>query len=81
MRPFVRLKCGMDLKDAIKRAGISQRQLADAVGVTEGRVSQWLSSGRIPAERCQAVSQATGVPLHTLRPDIYPPPPQPSEAA
>jgi DNA-binding transcriptional regulator YdaS (Cro superfamily) len=72
----------MDIREAIKAKGLSQRALADLAGVTEARVSQWISGVRVPAERCLAVSAATGIPLHDLRPDIYPPPaPAREEAA
>ena len=64
----------MELKEAIKAKGLNQRSFAAALGVTEGRVSQWLSAGRVPVERCQEIQKITGIPLHKLRPDIYPAP-------
>lgn len=64
----------MQIKDAIKRQGLNQRQFADLLGVSEGRVSQWLSTGRVPIERCRDISRITSIPLHELRPDIYPAP-------
>jgi DNA-binding transcriptional regulator YdaS (Cro superfamily) len=53
---------------AIERAG-SQRQLAEAIGVTREAVTQWRV---VPVLRVLAVERATGVPRHVLRPDIYP---------
>lgn len=47
--------------------------LARAIGVTSPAVSQWLKRG-IPPKRAKAVSVATGIPLHVLRPDIFPVP-------
>ena len=58
------------LESALKAAS-SATALARAIGVTSQAIAQWR---RIPAERCQAVSAATGIPLHDLRPDIYPAP-------
>lgn len=45
--------------------------LADALNTTIQAVSQW---EEIPAERCPEIHRLTGVPLHVLRPDIYPRP-------
>ncbi len=42
--------------------------LARAIGVTPQAVNGW---SRVPAERVLAVSGVTGVPTHTLRPDLY----------
>ena len=43
--------------------------IAEALGTTPQAVSLW---DRVPPERCPDVSAFTGVPLHVLRPDIYP---------
>ncbi|MCU0811965.1 MAG: helix-turn-helix domain-containing protein [Thiobacillaceae bacterium] len=40
----------MDVQLAIKWAG-SQRELARRLGITEGAVSQWLASGKVPEGR------------------------------
>lgn len=47
----------------------SMTRLAESVGVSLSALSQW---NRVPAERVLRVEQATGVPRHKLRPDIYP---------
>lgn len=44
-------------------------RLAESVGVSLSALSQWQ---RVPAERVLRVEQATGVPRHKLRPDLYP---------
>lgn len=49
------------LSYAIKSAGMTQRALAEAVGLTEGAVSRWLSATTIPTEKLQAVCRALGV--------------------
>ena len=48
-------------------------ELSRAVGVAPSTVARWIE-GRVPAERVRAVSDATGIPAHDLRPDIFPPP-------
>lgn len=37
--------------------------------LTPQAISQWR---RVPAERVLAVSEVTGIPLHVIRPDLYP---------
>ena len=54
---------------AIEAAGGSSR-LAGKIGVSKQAVCQW---GEVPPLRVLAVEQATGVPRHELRPDLYPP--------
>ena len=58
------------LKRAIKAAG-GLAGLAKPLGITEQAVSQW---DEVPPLRVLAVEQASGVPRHELRPDIYPAP-------
>jgi replicative DNA helicase len=42
--------------------------LAKKIDITRGAISQW---DRVPEERLDAVSTATGLPKHVLRPDLY----------
>jgi DNA-binding transcriptional regulator YdaS (Cro superfamily) len=69
--PALYYPCVMDqgLKLAIDVMG-SKRALAAAIGITEQSLGAWK---RVPAERCQQVAHVTGLSLHDLRPDIYPP--------
>lgn len=61
------------LKKAIKVAG-SQGALAGMLGVRQSHISNWLNRDkRVPAARVLSIEEATGVPRHELRPDIYPP--------
>lgn len=55
--------------DKIRQFGVSQ--LAKALGITHGAVSQWR---RIPAERALEIERITGIPRSELRPDLYPEP-------
>jgi len=65
-------------KDAI-RAGLrkaikaekSQAALAKKIGKTQGHISKWLQRGHVPAEMVPLIEDATGVPCHVLRPDIF----------
>lgn len=49
-------------------AGINLNDLARELGVTIQAVSQWR---KVPAERCLAVEEATGISRYELRPDIF----------
>jgi DNA-binding transcriptional regulator YdaS (Cro superfamily) len=67
---------------ALESAGLTQSELAARISVTPQAVNQWVHSGRVPAERCIAIEQATGVSRYELRPDVFgPPPAEHSEAA
>ena len=52
---------------------IPTKELADFLGKTAGFVSQ-IKSGKVklPAKYCIAISEYFAIPLHELRPDIYP---------
>lgn len=65
----------MNTQTAIARAVAAaegQTKLANAIGVTQGHVSQWLRRGRVPADKAVAIETATGIPRHELRPDVFP---------
>jgi DNA-binding transcriptional regulator YdaS (Cro superfamily) len=47
--------------------------LARRCNVTRFAVQQWKASG-IPPSRVGVVSAETGIPLHELRPDLFPAP-------
>lgn len=57
----------MDIKDIIA-AGGGAVALARSLGIKHSSVCEWR---RVPAERLQAVSKATGVPPQLLRPELY----------
>ena len=62
------------LQRAIDIAG-GQSALGRKVGKPQGTIWQWLNgSGRVPAEYVLTVSEATGIPPHELRPDVFPAP-------
>jgi DNA-binding transcriptional regulator YdaS (Cro superfamily) len=56
---------------ALEAAGLSQSELASRISVTPQAVNQWVRTGRVPAERCMAVEQITGVSRQILRPDVF----------
>lgn len=51
----------------------SQRALAARLGVTPMAVTQWKNRGRIPAEWCRAIVDASEgeITLADVRPDLY----------
>lgn len=60
---------------AIKRACEAvggQVKLAALIKVSAPAINQWVTKGRVPAERVLAVEAASGIPRHELRPDLYP---------
>ena len=61
-----------DLKQLFRASGKRQRDIAEAVGRSEGAVSQWVSGERyIPADLVLRVEEVTGIPRHRLRPDLW----------
>lgn len=52
--------------------------LAAALGIKTQAISQWR---KIPVSRAHAVAGFTGIPLHELRPDIFPGPETIKEAS
>lgn len=65
----------MDISTYLIDESLTQQEFADQVGVTQGRVSQWLKGEKIPAERCIQIEAATGgkVTRYDLRPDVFGP--------
>lgn len=63
----------MDIATYLKGAELSQQAFAVLVGVTQGRVSQWIAGERVPAERCNDIEAATAgaVTRYELRPDVF----------
>jgi DNA-binding transcriptional regulator YdaS (Cro superfamily) len=55
---------------AVEASG-TMTALAEGLGVSRASVSAWKWRG-IPATHCLKIHALTGVPLHDLRPDIYP---------
>jgi len=56
-------------------ADIPTKKLAECLGSTIGFASQIKHGHRkMPPKHCVKVSEEFSLPLHELRPDIYPPP-------
>ena len=61
-----------DLRTLLRASGKRQRDVAEAVGRSEGAVSQWVNGEReIPADLVLRIEQLTGIPRHRLRPDLW----------
>lgn len=60
------------LQKAIEAAG-GQKPLADKIGTTQSNVWYWLERAKngVPAEWVLKVADASGVPAHEIRPDIF----------
>lgn len=54
-------------------AGLSQTEFGKLFGVLAPAVCKW-EEGKVSVQYALAVHKATGIPLHDLRPDIYPAP-------
>ena len=59
----------MDLETHVAKRG-TLTALATSLDVSPSTVRRWML-GRVPAERVRAVSVATGIPAHRLRPDLF----------
>jgi DNA-binding transcriptional regulator YdaS (Cro superfamily) len=57
---------------AVEKAGGSVR-LAREIKADRQLVDYWVKTGRPSPQFCVAISDLTGVPLHDLRPDVFPP--------
>ena len=51
--------------------GLTLEAVAEELGVNKSTVLRW-EAGPVPAERIIQLEQATGIPRHELRPDLYP---------
>ncbi|MGO4154363.1 transcriptional regulator [Cupriavidus sp. YAF13] len=78
----------MDLKTYLATAGITQKQFADQLGVTQSLVAQWLRGVKPPIKRCVQIERLSGavVTRQALRvdwleiwPELKPPPPTDGE--
>jgi hypothetical protein len=58
------------IQQVIDAAG-GTKALAAHLGIKAPSIYSWK---RVPAERARAVSKITGIPLHVLRPDVWPAP-------
>lgn len=53
--------------------GLSLAELAAALGTSKAELSRWETGKRkVPAHRAVKVAEITGVPVHLLRPDVFP---------
>jgi DNA-binding transcriptional regulator YdaS (Cro superfamily) len=64
----------MNKVDMVIEAVGGQNKLAERMNVSRQVVYAWTKTGIIPVRRVLKVSEVTGIPVHVLRPDIYPAP-------
>jgi DNA-binding transcriptional regulator YdaS (Cro superfamily) len=62
----------MDLHDYLRSSRTAQADFGRLVGVSQGRVSQWLRGDTIPLSACRLIERATAgaVRCQDLRPDV-----------
>lgn len=53
--------------------GVTVKDLAERVGVQDSAVCKW-ERNRVSSGNALRLHEITGIPLHRLRPDIYPSP-------
>src|SRR3990167_491094 len=63
----------MDIKSYLKKRHLSQKAFGDLIGVSQARVSQWLSGDRIDGEWAVKIEKKTGgaIQREDVRPDLY----------
>lgn len=62
-----RIQFGDRLKEATKKAGLTQYQLADAAGIPRGTINGYATGNLIPpAERLQSMAKVLGVSAEYL---------------
>lgn len=72
----------MELPDILRRHGVDETQVIEALGVSAETMRLWKKrERRISIRNAITLEEMFGIPRHELRPDIYPPPHQASEAA
>lgn len=61
------------LREAIKRSGKRQVEIAAAIAVSPASLSNYIAGRQvIPAERAAALADMLGIPRSALRPDLWP---------
>lgn len=60
----------MELHILLKKAQLTQRELADRLGIKQPSISGWRKRG-IPIERVPDIERVTGIPRREIRPDMF----------
>ena len=62
----------MNIVAYLKGTGLAQAEFAALIGVSQGRVSQWIAGQTVPQDRAIAIETATAgaVTCEDLRPDV-----------
>lgn len=54
------------LRNARQNAGITQQEISNRTGFTQGQISNWENGARISLVTAQKIAKALGVPLQDL---------------
>lgn len=57
------------IEEAYAKAG-GRKRVQETLGVTKASLSDWIRSGRVPANRCVELEQLSGVSRRKLNPDF-----------
>lgn len=63
----------MEISEITDRAG-GVVQLARALGMSHAAICKWKRVGRIPTDRAIEINRLFAIPLHEMRPDVWPAP-------
>lgn len=50
---------------------LTQKAFAEAIGVTEGAVSQWLAGGNMKMKHLAKIREVTGIEIQDLAPQLF----------
>lgn len=54
------------LRNARQNAGITQQEISNRTGFTQGQISNWENGARISLVTAQKIAKALGIPLQEL---------------
>lgn len=57
------------LRNARQNAGITQQEISNRTGFTQGQISNWENGARISLVTAQKIAKALGIPLQELLTD------------
>lgn len=67
-----------DIKQHLRDGGLTQKAVAEALGVSEPTVSAWVAAlavgryARVPVEKARPLARLLGISKSVIRPDVWP---------